>query len=64
MLTGNLSILNYSEQGQKENWSDAAGYDFVIYNYGSHRKGNKGGIIAIFADAHVEWVPVTQIGWP
>ena len=54
----------YCEQGQNDNWSGASGYDFGIYNYGSHRKGQYGGTIAIFADTHVEWVPGTQIGWP
>lgn len=33
-------------------------------NRGSHRSGEVGGTNVIFADAHVEWVPGKQVGWP
>jgi len=33
-------------------------------NVGGHRLTNVGGTNSIFADAHVEWVEGTRIGWP
>jgi prepilin-type N-terminal cleavage/methylation domain-containing protein len=51
----------YCQQGQWDSWSNSGG---GIMNYGSHKKGSTGGTNAIFGDAHVEWVPGTQIGWP
>jgi prepilin-type processing-associated H-X9-DG protein len=33
-----------------------------VYNYGSHKRGNKGGTNVLFGDCHVEWVQGSQIG--
>jgi prepilin-type N-terminal cleavage/methylation domain-containing protein len=33
-----------------------------IINYGSHKKGNKGGTTVVFGDSHVEWVQGSRIG--
>jgi prepilin-type N-terminal cleavage/methylation domain-containing protein/prepilin-type processing-associated H-X9-DG protein len=33
-----------------------------IINYGSHKKGNRGGTNVVFGDSHVEWVQGSQIG--
>jgi hypothetical protein len=32
-----------------------------IYNYGSHKRGNRGGTNVLFGDIHVEWVQGSQI---
>jgi prepilin-type N-terminal cleavage/methylation domain-containing protein/prepilin-type processing-associated H-X9-DG protein len=45
-------------------WIGLAGRDGpTIYNYGSHHKSSGGGTNVIFADAHVEWVKGTMVGW-
>lgn len=33
-----------------------------IYNYGSHKKGNKGGTMLLFADLHAGWCPGMEVG--
>jgi hypothetical protein len=54
-------IVVYCQQGQSDNWCAKGG---GIVNYGSHRQRGVGGTYAVLADAHVEWIEGTRIGWP
>jgi prepilin-type N-terminal cleavage/methylation domain-containing protein len=58
------ATIVYCEQGETDNYSNGTNPDNGIYNYGSHKKNNKGGTNALFADMHAEWVEGTRIGWP
>lgn len=55
------------QKGQYDSWSDSKQIRQIM-NYGSHRKSTKfpqriGGSNLVMGDAHVEWVPGTQVGW-
>ena len=58
---GSLSeaTVAFCQQGQH-----VSSLPYTIFNYGKHRKGNRGGTNAIFADTHVGWVDGMNIGWP
>jgi hypothetical protein len=58
------ATILYCEQGETDNYAAGSNLDNGIYNYGSHRKFNKGGTNTLLADMHVEWVEGTRIGWP
>jgi prepilin-type N-terminal cleavage/methylation domain-containing protein len=53
------ATIVFCNKGQWDAYSNT-GY---IMNYGSHKRGSRGGTVAIFGDSHVEWVEGTRIGW-
>jgi len=66
-------ISNYAQRIKAASLSDVTtfycmlgkflSYDRKLHNPDSHRTNRGAGTVAAFADAHVEWVKGTQIGW-